>query len=136
MSHLDTSKKKATSDSSVVGSPSRKRSDTYDKKNMPKLSKLSDLDKDYFAWKDATVNSMGIGGFGIFLKGKSEVQRHPSIGESVFYLLRTAVHGGQAQSIAQAMVDDDKLNPVTSRSDLTAYYDTAINRANVVLFDA
>ena len=56
--------------------------------------------------------------------------------EFFYLLLRTAVHGGQGQSIAQAMVDDDKLNPVTSRSDLTAYYDTAINRANVVLFDA
>ncbi len=56
--------------------------------------------------------------------------------EFFYLLLRTAVHGGQGQSIAQAMVDDDKLNPVTSRSDLTACYDTAINRAKVVLFDA
>jgi hypothetical protein len=45
------------------------------------------------------------------------------------------VHGGQAQSIAQAMVDNDKLDPVKLWTDLESYYDTAVNRANVVLFD-
>ena len=74
---------------------------------MPKLSKLSDLDEDCFAWKDATVNSMGIGGFGIFLKGKSEVQRHPSIGESFF----------TSSSVLQCMVD--KANPLPRRWSMT-----------------
>ena len=34
--------------------------------------------------------------------------------ESVFYRLRTSVHGGQAQSIAQAIMveDHDNLDPV------------------------
>lgn len=70
MSCLDAKKQRASSISStgsIVGSPSRKGSETYDKKNMPKLSKFSaGLDEDYFVlWKDATVNSMGISGFGI-----------------------------------------------------------------------
>jgi hypothetical protein len=98
MSQLDASKQKTSPAGSLVGSPLRKGSELYDKKNMPKLSKFSGLDEDYFAWKDATVNSMGIGGFGIFLKDAAEVQKYPSVGESVFYLLlRTAVHGGQAR---------------------------------------
>ena len=64
-------------------------------------------------------------------RSMEEVERNLSVGKSVFYLLRTAVHGGQAQSIAQA----DETDPVVLWSGLEAYYDTAVNRANVVLFD-
>ena len=102
---------------------------------MPKLGKFSGLDEDYFSWKDTTVNLMGVHGFSVFLTNKDEVAKYPSIGQSVFYLLRTAVHGGQAQSIAQSMVDDNALDPVALWSGLEEYYDTAVNRANVVLFD-
>lgn len=89
MSCLDAKKQRASSISStgnIVGSNSREGSETYDKKNMPKLSKFSaGLDEDYFVWKDATVNSMGISGFGIYLKDKAEVQKkYPSVGESFF----------------------------------------------------
>jgi hypothetical protein len=55
--------------------------------------------------------------------------------ESVFYALRGAVHGGQAQSIAQGMLDDKTLDPAALWTRLEEYYDTALNRANVVLFD-
>ena len=41
----------------------------------------------------------------------------------------------QAQSIAQAMVDDNTLDPVALWNGLESYYDTDVNRANVVLFD-
>lgn len=75
MSCLDAKKQRASSivsNGSIVGSPLRKGSKTYDKKNMPKLSKFSaGLDEDYFVWKDATVNSMGISDFGIYLKDKA-----------------------------------------------------------------
>ena len=93
------------------------------------------MDEDYFAWKDATINSMGIYGFDIFLKNGAEVKKYPQVGQGVFNLLRAAVHGRQAQSIAQAMVDEDKFDPVSLWSALESYYDTAVNRANVVLFD-
>jgi hypothetical protein len=54
-------------------------------------------------------------------------------GESV---LRGTVHGGQAQSIAQGMLDNARLHSVAFLwSGLEEYYDTALNRANVVLFD-
>ena len=50
------------------------------------------------------MNLMGVHGFTslFLLTNKDEVAQHPSVGKSVFYILRTAVHGGQAQSIAQA----------------------------------
>jgi hypothetical protein len=78
---------------------------------------------------------MGIYGFDIFLKDSNKVKKYPHIGQSVFYLLRAVAHGGQAQSIAQAMVDDDQFDPVALWADLEAYYDTAVNRANEVMFD-
>ena len=139
MRQLAADRKRANSSGSATGSPARKNSSssdhTYDKKNMPKLGKFSGLDEDYFSWKDTTVNLMGVHGFSNFLTSSDEVIRHPSVGQSVFYILRTAVHGGQAQSIAQAMVDDNTLDPVALWSGLEDYYDTAVNRANVVLFD-
>jgi hypothetical protein len=120
-----------------AGSPSRRGPavQVYDKKSLSTLDEFSGLDEDYFAWKDTTVNSMGIHGFGRFLNDASVTTKHPDIAESVFYSLRAAVHGGQAQYIAQAMVDENRLDPVALWSDLEAYYDTALNRANVVLFD-
>lgn len=45
------------------------------------------------------------------------------------------MYGGQAQSIAQGMLDDKNLDPTELWSALEDYYDTALNRANVVLFD-
>ena len=61
--------------------------------------------------------------------------KHPEVAESVFYALRGAVHGGQAQSMAQGMLDKKRLDPTTLWSALESYYDTALNCANVVLFD-
>lgn len=116
MSHLTEVNRKLPSSRVAfsVGSPPRKNSsnDLYDKKNLPKLTKFSGLDEDFFEWKDSTITSMGIYGFDIFLKDENEVRKYPQMGQSVFYLLRHAVHGGQAQSIAQAMVDSDTLDPV------------------------
>jgi hypothetical protein len=63
------------------------------------------------------------------------VSKHPEIAESVFYSLRGAVRGGMAQSIAQKMLDDKNLDPMALWSELEDYYDTALNRANVVLFE-
>ena len=54
---------------------------------------------------------------------------------SVFDALRGAVYGGQAQLIAQDMLDDKRLDSIALWIGLETYYDTALNRANVVLFD-
>jgi hypothetical protein len=132
-------KHQSASGSVSVSSPTRKGSSgsdsKYDKKNLPKLEKFSGLAEDYFAWEDATVTTLGIYGFDIFLRDDAEVAKYPGFGQSVFCLIRAAVHGGQAQSIAQAMVDDEMFDPVKLWKGLGAYYDTAVNRANVVLFD-
>jgi hypothetical protein len=138
--HHGMGKPSASPGSGSVSSPTRKSSggndpSKYDKKNLPKLEKFSGLAEDYFAWKDATITTLGIYGFDIFLRDNNEVTKYPGFGQSVFYLIRAAVHGGQAQSIAQAMVDDDRFDPVALWDGLIAYYDTAVNRANVVLFD-
>jgi hypothetical protein len=138
--HLNQWNRKQPAGSDAVSSPLRKGSggsdsSKYDKKNLPKLEKFSGLAEDYFAWKDTTITNLGIYGFDIFLRDASEVAKYPGFGQSVFYLIRAAVHGGQAQSIAQAMVDDECFDPVKLWDGLEAYYDTAVNRANVVLFD-
>ena len=61
--------------------------------------------------------------------------KYPDVAEAVFYALRSAVYGGQAQSIAQKMLDDKNYDPSELWECLENYYNTALNRANVVLFD-
>jgi hypothetical protein len=107
----------------------------FDKKAVPTLDKFSGHDEDYFTWRESTINMLGTAGFGRFLDEDTMISRHPEVAESVFYSLRGAVHGGQAQSIAQGMLDDKRLDPAALWSDLEDYYNTALNRANVVLFD-
>ena len=118
-----------------TNSPTRRAVQVFDKKAVPTLEKFSGLDEDYFAWKEATVNVLGTAGFGRLLTDPDMSTKHPEVAESVFYALRGAVHGGQAQSIAQGMLDDTRLDPTTLWLALESYYDTALNRANVVLFD-
>ena len=63
--------------------------------------------------------------------------KYPAVAESLFYALHGAVHGGQSQSIAQGMLDDTTSDPAAlCWSHLEEwYYDKALNRTNVVLFD-
>ena len=53
-------------------------------------------DEDYFARKEATMNVLGTAGFGRFLTDDQMPVKHLDVGESVFYALCGAVHGGQA----------------------------------------
>lgn len=116
-------------------SPLRRAIQVFDKKAVPTLDKFSGQDEDYFTWRESTINVLGTAGFGRFLDDSAMAAKHPEVAESVFYSLRGAVHGGQAQSIAQAMLDDKQLVPAPLWSALEGYYNTALNRANVVLFD-
>ena len=120
---------------STPSSPSRRSVQVFDKKAVPTLDKFSGHDEDYFTWQESTINMLGTAGFGRFLDDDTMISKHPEVAESVFYSLRGAVHGGQAQSIAQGMLDDKQLDPASLWSDLEDYYNTALNRANVVLFD-
>ncbi|KAI2499912.1 hypothetical protein MHU86_14582 [Fragilaria crotonensis] len=123
------------STSSNASSPARRSVQIFDKKAVPTLDKFSGHDEDYFAWRESTINILGTAGFGRFLDETTWTDKYPEVSESVFYALRGAVHGGQAQSIAQSMLDDKQLDPVVLWSGLESYYNTALNRANVVLFD-
>jgi hypothetical protein len=116
-------------------SPSSRSVQIFDKKAVPTLDKFTGHDEDYFTWKESTINALGTAGFGRFLSEAVLAIRNPDVAESVFYALRGAVHGGQAQSIAQGMLDDKTLDPAALWTRLEEYYDTALNRANVVLFD-
>ena len=127
--------KRRVSSGGSASSPTRREVQVFDKKAVPTLDKFSGHDEDYFTWKEATVNVLGTAGFGRFLDDHSMSGKHPEVAESVFYALRGAVHGGQAQSIAQSMLDDKRLDPTELWRGLETYYDTALNRANVVLFD-
>ncbi len=119
----------------IPGSAARKTVQVFDKNTVPTLDKFSGRDEDYFTWKESTINVLGAAGLGRFLTDQETRLKHVSVGESVFYALRGAVHGGQAQSIAQGMLDDARLDSVALWSGLEEHYDTALNRANVVLFD-
>ena len=116
-------------------SPARRNVQIVDKKAVPTLEKFTGRDEDYYTWRESTINVVGAAGLGRFLTDDQMYTKHPDIGESLFYALRGAVHGGQAQSIAQGMLDEKRLDPVALWSAVEAYYDTALNRANVVLFD-
>ena len=135
VSAVMSSKQRATA-SNVPSSPARRGvQEVFDKKAVPTLDKFTGRDEDYFAWKESTINMLGTAGFGRFLTDDQMPVKHSAVGESVFYALRGAVHGGQAQSIAQGMLDETRLDPVSLWGALEEYYDTALNRANVVLFD-
>ena len=116
-------------------SPSRRALQVFDKKAVPNIDKFSGKDEDYFTWRESTINILGTAGFGRFLDEGEMAVKHPEVAESVFYSLRGAVHGGQAQSTAQGMLDDKQLLPEKLWAKLEEYYNTALNRANVVLFD-
>jgi hypothetical protein len=117
------------------GSPSRKSVTVFDKNSVPELNKFSGNDEDYFEWRESTIDKLGSAGCFDFLVDEAMAGKHPSMSQSVFFSLRGAVRGGHAQSIAQALVDDKRNTPMALWSELESYYNTALNRANVVLFN-
>ena len=116
-------------------SPPSRTVQVIDKKAVPTLEKFSGLDEDYFAWRELTVNTLGAACLGRLLDDKTMSGKYPEVAEAVFYALRGAVYGGQAQSIAQTMLDEKNYDPTDLWEGLENYYNTALNRANVVLFD-
>ena len=114
---------------------SRKSVTVFDKNSVPELNKFSGNDEDYFEWMESTIDKLGSAGCFDFLVDEAMAGKHPSMSQSVFFSLRGALRGGHAQSIAQASVDDKRNTPIALWSELESYYNTALNRANVVLFN-
>ena len=134
--HLTASERKVSNPGSTpLNSPSRSKVQIYDTKGIPTIEKFSGLDEDFFGWKAKTEDQMGTAGYSRFLTDEALPAKHVSVSEGVFHSLRGALRDGQAHYMAQALVDDGKLDPVELWKKLEAYYDTALNRANVVLFD-
>ena len=121
----------------LIPAPSRRRVQVFDKKAVLTLEKFNGHNnEDYFNLKESTINMLGTSGFSQFIDSDTVmVIKYPEVAVSVFYSLQGAVHGGQARSIAQQMLDDKNLDPSILWSALETYYDTALNRDNVVLFD-
>ena len=120
-----------TSKSAVTFSTS---SDTKPR-TVPDLDEFSGLDEHFFAYKESTVDTLGQHGFGVYLTDPSRHDSHRELSESVFFAIRKSLRSGTARNLAQTLYDANNLNPFTLWKDILAYYDTAVNRANVVLFE-
>ena len=101
------------------------------------LEKFNGHDEDYFDWKESTINMLGTAGFSQFSDSDPVVvnRYHEVLAVSIFYSLQGAVPGGQARSFAEQMLDYKNLDPSIVWLVLETYYNTALNRVNMVLFD-
>lgn len=111
------------------------RSSTLDKKTVPTLDIFNGDDEDYFSYHDSTMNKLGQAGLARYLTDKEFAEENKEVAEAVFFSLRASIHGGNARSLATALYDKGIRDPFRLWSDMQAYYDTSINRANVVLFE-
>jgi hypothetical protein len=106
-----------------------------EKKIVPTLEKFSGDDEDFYAFQDSTMNRLGQAGLARYLTDADVVSSNKEVGKAVFYAIRSSLQGGDARSLATALYDAKTLDPFRLWSDIVAYYDTDINRANIVLFD-
>ena len=91
---------------------------------VPTLDKFSGRNEDDVTWKESTISVLGAAGLGRFFTDQETRLKHVSVDESIFYALRGAIHSNQAQSIAQGMLDDSRLDSVAMWSGLEEYYGT------------
>ena len=116
----------------VPSSPSRSATE---KKTVPDLTSFSGKDVDFYSWWDDAVNALGKAGLVGFLTNKSLIAKHPEMAISVFYALRAALQGGTASTLSTALYDEKQYDPSLLWKSIEAWYDTAVNWANVVLFE-
>jgi hypothetical protein len=81
------------------------------------------------------MNRLGQAGLARYLTDADVVSSNKEVGEVVFYAIRSSLQGGNARSLATTLYDAKTLDLFRIWSDIVAYYDTDINRANIVLFD-
>ena len=115
----------------VPGSPSRSATE---KKTVPDLTSFSGKDEDFYSWRDDVVNALGKAGLVGFLTNKSLISKHPEMAVSVFYALRAALQGSTASTLSTALYNEKQYDPSLLWTSIEAWYDTVVNRANVVLF--
>ena len=106
-----------------------------EKKTIPNLKEFTRKDKDYFSWQDSAVNDLGKAGLIRFTNDPSTITKYPELATSVFYALRAALQNGTVSNFATTLYDDNKCNPLKLWKNIEQWYDTLVNRANVVLFE-
>jgi hypothetical protein len=106
-----------------------------DKEIVPTLEKFSGNDEDFYAFQDSTMNQLGQAGLARYLTDADVVSSNKEVAKVVFYAIHSSLQGSDARSLATALYDAKTLDPFQLWSDIVAYYDTDINRANIVLFD-
>ena len=123
----------SSSKESVPANPSSSQSLAEYKKTVPDLEAFSGRDEDYYAWKESTVNTLGQGGLSDYITLPSFASRTPQIAQSVFYAMRSALQDGTASHLCRALYDKKDLDPFKLMESIDKYYDTPVNKANVVL---
>ena len=108
---------------------------SIERKTVPTLDHFSGKNEDYFSWSERSLNKLGTAGLARYLTDPQLGVTNPEVAEAVFYCLKNALHGGHSQHVATAMSDQADLDPCVLWSTLTKYFDTALNRANVVLYE-
>ena len=106
-----------------------------EKKTVPDLNEFTGKNKDYFSWRDSAVNDLGKAGLICFTNDPSTVTKHLEMATSVFYALRAALLNGTASNFATALYDANMCSPLDLWRIIEQWYDTLVNRANVVLFE-
>ena len=114
--------------------PAKSNDDSL-KKLVPNIEKFSGIDEDYYTWRDKVINDLGKHGLGKYVLNDDYHILSPDVSESVFYALRGALADGLARNHAQSMYDEGNFNPRDLWLDLSAYYDTPVNRANINVYE-
>lgn len=125
----------ASSATTNPGTMTTSPSSVVDKKNIPKLESFSGLDEDWHPWSVKATDAFGRAGLIRYLTDLNLCTTNPEVAESVFYAIKQATNSGHGQSIANEMHSKGQHEPTKLWSGLKQYYDTAVNRANVVLFE-
>ena len=118
---------------SSLAPTSSSSSNKESKKTMPTLPPFTGIDDDWFAWKEKTETALGCEGLIKYLTNFTLSLANPESGEAVFYCLKSALAEGHAHYLAKKLIDQNNLCPATLWSNLKKYFDTDLNRANIVL---
>lgn len=105
------------------------------KKTVPALPKFSGNAEDYFSWAESTTNMLGQAGLSGAISRSEYRTSHMELSISIFYGLRAALQDGHAKNHAQNLFDKNDCDAYKLWTVLESYYDTDLNRANVVLFE-
>ena len=89
----------------------------------------------YYSWCNSAVNDLGKAGLIHFLNDTIIITKSPKLATSVFYMLRAALQNGTVANFTTVLYDDNNYNPLELWTNTEQWYDTLVNRANVVLFE-